>query len=115
MKSEAYVMPSGEVLWPRTAVVRVLKDLAAAGLVILGFDIVVKGSRGPSVWGASAYEMGNDVCAGEWDDSVSVSLEHALRDVDRTQQLAGLTPPLDDVWYLIDVVDKDDAESLWRP
>lgn len=105
-------MPNGEVLWPRSLIVPVLKALAAAGLVILGFDIVVRGSRGPSVWGTSSYAMDGDLRVKEWPDCVSRAFELAVRDVARTPELAGLTPPLDDVWYVVVAIDKAEAERF---
>jgi hypothetical protein len=105
-------MPGGEVLWPRDLIAHVLRDLAAAGLVILGFDIAVKVNRGFSVYGQSSYVIDDDLRANEWDACVSRALELALRDVAHTERLTGLTRPLDDVWYAVEAIDTVEWERL---
>jgi hypothetical protein len=96
-------------------VTEVLREVAGADRVILGFDIVAVTLRDgfrPSVWGSSAYDLGRDLNRRPWGESVGASLQLALHDVERTEQLSGLTPPHDDLWYTIVSVNRAEWNAL---
>jgi hypothetical protein len=115
LRQKAHVMSNGEALWPKACVTDVLREVAGADRVILGFDIVAVTLRDgfrPSIYGTSAYDLGLDLNRRPWEENVGASLQLALRDVERSEQLSGLTPPHDDVWYTIVSVNRTEWNAL---
>ena len=115
LRQKAHVTGNGGALWPKACVTEVLREVAGADRVILGFDIVAVTLRDgfrASVWGTSAYDLGADLNRRPWEESVGASLQLALHDVERTEQLSGLRPPHDDVWYTIVSVTRAEWNSL---
>jgi hypothetical protein len=95
----------------------VLVELARAGRVILGFDIIdfrPKAKWLPSVCGESTFDVNLDLDVRPWSDLISVSLEHALCDLRRTPQLLWSAMSTDDLWYEIVSVNLAEWEELCR-
>lgn len=116
LRRRAHII-NDEALWPKSVVIEVLREIAAADRVILGFDIVsmslLKGWR-PSVYGTSAYDSELDLKC-RWEECVQASLTLALRDVKRTKELSELGPPRDeddDVWYSIVSISRGEQAKI---
>jgi hypothetical protein len=116
LQLKAHVLPNGEVCWRGDDVETALREIANAGQVILGFDILepLSGEKLRD-WGTSAFDMGLSLQSKSWKECVALSHELALKDVRDTQRLTGLKPPYDDLWYLVVTVGPEEAAELTLP
>ncbi len=103
LRIRARVLPGDrEVCWTRDDIEAALREVADAGYVILGFDILEPLSGGEfQDWGTSAYDIGPFLKSKPWDECVSLALDAAIKDVRDTHRLTGLKPPHSHLWYCV--------------
>jgi hypothetical protein len=107
LRIKAHVRPNGEVCWGGDDIVAALREVADAGQVILGFEILEPLSEGKvKVWGWSGYEMDAFLDSVPWNECVRLALDAAIKDVRDTKRLTGLEPPYSDLWYLVTSIDR---------
>jgi hypothetical protein len=102
LRERAKIFENGEVGWSGDLIEAAIRELAAAGRVMLGFDIlepVFGGKLRP--WGTSAFDIGPMLRSKSWEESVALSCELALIDVADTRRLTGLEGPYNDLWYVV--------------
>jgi hypothetical protein len=94
LRKRAHVMPNGEVCWSGSDIEEALHEIANAGQIILGFEILeaVSGGRWKA-WGISAYKMDDELRTKTWEECVQLSLALSISDVRNTRRLTGLQPP----------------------
>jgi hypothetical protein len=115
LRKKARVLPNGEVCWSRDDIESALHEIADAGLVTLGFDILEPLSGGKvTAWGTSAYEMDALLQSKPWAECVALARDLAIKDIGDTQRLTGLKAPHSDLWYCVVTVDQLDARKLER-
>ena len=101
MHSESRTSANGEVFWNYSKIREILKDIAGARHVILGFDVAEFVNGAVVIWGSSSYSLDAELRTRSWDECVDLALALSLRDVDRTRELTALKPPYDDLWFTI--------------
>lgn len=107
LRLSAHVLDNGEVCWGGDDIVAALREIAGAGQVILGFDMLEPLSGGKlRPWGTSGYSVDSFLESKPWDECVTLALDAAIRDVHDTQRLTGLKPPYSDLWYCVTSVDQ---------
>ena len=112
LRLKALILKSREVLLPQSVIARVLWELAMADRVILGYDIIIVEGGGPSIHGQTDYDDEVDLDATAWSQCVLTSLRLALRDLGRLQDISGLKPPHDDVWYAVSHLQPSDWDRM---
>jgi hypothetical protein len=107
LQQKAHVLPNGEVCWSGDNIETALREIANAGQVILGFDILepLSGEKLRD-WGTSGYEMDVFLKSKPWDECVTLALDAAIKDVRDTQRLTGLKGPYSDLWYCVVSTDR---------
>jgi hypothetical protein len=107
LRSRVRLLPNGEVCWLGSDIEQALHEIANAGQVILGFEILEPLSDGRfKACGISAYKIDDDLLTKTWEECVRNSLALSLRDVHDTRRLTGLKPRYDDLWYCVSSVDR---------
>jgi hypothetical protein len=107
LRLKAHVLPNGEVCWGGDDIESALREIADAGQVILGFDILEPLSGGKfKAWGTSGYEMDAFLESKSWDECVALAFELSVKDFRDTLRLTGLKAPWSDVWYCVSSVDR---------
>lgn len=101
LRLAARTLSPAEVCWRHSDIIAVLKELAERNSVILGFDILAfeAPDNGIRPWGTSAYQVDQYLRSRPWNECVKISLEAALKDVERSRELTGYNGDLDDLWY----------------
>jgi hypothetical protein len=113
LRTKAHILGTNEVCWGREDIEPALFELAQAGQVILGFDILELLSEGSvRLWGTSSYDMDSSLRTKPWDECVRLSYELARKDVADTQRLTGLPSPLNNLWYCVVTADQLSAVKL---
>jgi hypothetical protein len=107
LRRRAWVWENGEVCWNGDDIESALQEIADAGLVVLGFDIIEGRSGGrKKPRGTSGYDIDPLLRSGAWTDCVTLARDLAIRDVRDTQRLTGEKPPYSDLWYCVVTVDQ---------
>jgi hypothetical protein len=107
LRQKAHVMDNDEVCWGGDDIEAALREIADAGQVILGFEILEPLSEGKlKVWGWSGFEMDAFLESTPWNECVRLALDAAITEVRDTRRLTGLEPPFSDLWYLVTSVDQ---------
>lgn len=107
LRLRAHVLPNGEVCWGGDDIEAALREIADAGQVVLGFEILEPLSEGKlRVWGWSGFEMDTYLQSTPWIECVRLSLDAAIAEVRDTRRLTGLEPPFSELWYLVTSVDQ---------
>jgi len=103
LRTKAHVLPGGrEVCWGGDDIEAALREIAGAGHVILGFDIVEPLPGGEIKYrGTSGYETSAYLQSKPWDECISLALEAAIKDVRDTPRLTGLKAPYSHLWYCV--------------
>jgi len=113
LRQRAWVWDNGEVCWNRDDIESAVHEVADAGLVVLGFDIIerLSGDR-QKPWGTSGYDMDAFLRSKPWAECVTLARDLAIKDVRDTQRLTGERPPFSDLWYCVVTVDQLGARTL---
>jgi hypothetical protein len=107
LRLRAHVLPNGEVCWAGDDIEAALREIADAGQVILGFEILEPLPEDTlNVWGWSGFEVDAFLESTPWNDCVRLALDAAITEVRDTRRLTGLEPPFSDLWYLVTSVDQ---------
>jgi len=117
LRSNARVHSGGEVFWPMSCIEQVLRELADKNRAILGFDIATLDSTAdgwaPCIVAESTYDIGSAAGARPWGESVALSLQLALRDLEQTRGQARSSTD-DDAWYSVVAIDEQWWGELLR-
>jgi hypothetical protein len=101
LRRKAHVLPNGEVCWGGDDIEAALHEIADAGQVILGFEILEPLREGKlKVWGWSGFKMDGFLQSAPWSKCVRLALDAAIKEVRDTGRF-GLEPPFSDLWYLV--------------
>lgn len=107
LRLKAHILPNGEVCWGGDDIEAALREIADAGQVILGFDIIEPLSGGKlRDCGTSGYQMDQLLESEPWDECVTLALDLSIKDVRDTLRLTGLKAPWSDLWYCVCSVDQ---------
>ena len=75
MKSRAHILQTSEVCWGGADIEAALREIADAGQVILGFDILEPLSGGKlRPWGTSAYKVDAFLHSKSWDECSVIAI-----------------------------------------
>ena len=107
LRLRAHVLPNGEVCWAGDDIEAALREIADAGQLILGFEILESLPEDTlNVWGWSGFEVDAFLESTPWNDCVRLALDAAIAEVRDTRRLTGLEPPFSNLWYLVTSVDQ---------
>ena len=86
----AHVLPNGEVCWAGDDIEAALREIADAGQVILGFEILEPLPEDTlNVWGWSGFEVDAFLESTPWNDCVRLALDAAITEVPRHTSING--------------------------